>query len=159
VQTEGLQELIRLFDQDGDGVIDAKEIQAAQRLVLSMKAAMQKDEDLSEMEKLDSVKREEQLARMKMQEKQEAHMRQAHVEIQARLEARRKKRTGAIDKMEHAVKEEDLQKKIGAAGGGSNIDSMLGGEGRAARESLKQIDMADLMASDEEGEDGALWDK
>jgi hypothetical protein len=141
----GLKGLIQLFDVDGDGEIDEDEVKAAKKLVMSMKAAKKREEELDGLEKLDAVKRDEKLARMKAEEKREEAMRREHDKISKKLEERQRKRKAAMGKMEQASKEEELQEKIKDGGGGLSMEAVLGREGGGEG----HIDIAALLDDDE----------
>jgi hypothetical protein len=138
-----LQDLVQLFDTDGDGEIDEEEIRGAKQLVKSMQAS-KADVDIAEgLDKLDAVKRDEKVARLKVEEKTEAAMRREHDKISARLAARREKRQAALGKLEQADREEELKKKVSVAGGagGAGLEAILD----SPRDMPSNVDMSDLM--------------
>lgn len=101
-----LQEMCAMFDTDGDGTLDEKELNAALDLIKSLKLAQEEGNHLG---KIEALKKEEKLAHLKKEEEEEERMLKHHEGIKARLEERKKKRTemrGNLEKEAEVVQPE-----------------------------------------------------
>ncbi|GMH78189.1 hypothetical protein TrVE_jg11204 [Triparma verrucosa] len=107
-----LQDICAMFDKDGDGVLDDKELSAARDLIKSLKLSQEEDDHLS---KIDALKKEEKLAHIKREEEEETRMIQHHESIKARLEQRKKNRSkvrGSLEKSDEVVAGEVVQAAV-----------------------------------------------
>ena len=107
-----LQDICAMFDKDGDGILDDKELSAARDLIKSLKLSQEEDDHLS---KIDALKKEEKLAHIKREEEEETRMIQHHESIKARLEQRKKNRSkvrGSLEKSDEVVAGEVVQAAV-----------------------------------------------
>ena len=114
---EPMRELMGALDTDGNGKLDAEELAAAKSLIASMKLP-------EALGKLDEVKRDEEVARLKLEEEREEEMRRRHEGVLRKLDERKRLRAG-LAKEEVEVVEEEVDVEAGEA---QPLVSVAGGE-------------------------------